>query len=251
VVTDLSKYGATSPARKRHRMVDRVAALLDHVARSPEGMTLTELARAVDAPVSTIQGLVNGLVATGYLDERGRRYELGTAPYLLNLIAGRQMVTSIGHGPIESINAACGLTALLSIVVSTDVFYIDSCSVEPRYDYLAKNFIRRSLIRTSAGWVLLADFPRRDLWGYLASLPDEDGERVERFLANLDDIRHAGICAGPHSSELADGVSIAVRQNDRTAAAVSIVGTPEQIEERREELVELLVSHRAKWERQR
>nr|WP_306809587.1 helix-turn-helix domain-containing protein [Nocardioides carbamazepini] len=229
-------------------MVDRLAAVLEHVARSEQGMTLTELARAVDAPVSSIQGLVNGLAATGYLDERDRRYSLGTAPYLLNLIAGRHMVTRIDHAVLESIHASCGLTTLLSIAVSTDVFYIDNVSREPRYDYLAKNFIRRSLIRTSAGWVLLADFTRRDLWTYLSSLPPEDEERVERFLAALDEIRETGVCAGPHTSEVADGVSIAVRESGRTTGAVSIVGSEEEIGHRRQELTDLLVAHRERWD---
>lgn len=251
MTTDPSEGDSAPTTRRRHRMVDRVAALLEYVARSSDGMTLTELARAVEAPVSSIQGLVNGLVATGYLDERDRRYELGTAPYLLNLIAGRHMVNRVDHSVLESINKACGLTTLLSIAVSTDVFYIDNCSIEPRYDYLATNFIRRSLVRTSAGWVLLAGFPRRDLWGYLASLPADDAERVERFLANLEDIQETGICAAPHISTVADGVSIAVRQDDRTVGAISIVGPEEQIGKRRDELVALLTSHRAEWERPR
>jgi len=229
-------------------MVDRMAAVLEHVARSDQGMTLTELARAVEAPVSSIQGLVNGLVATGYLEERDRRYSLGTAPYLLNLIAGRHLVTSVDHSVLESIHAGCGMTTLLSIAVSTDVFYIDSVSREPRYDYLAKNFVRRSLIRTSAGWVLLADYTRRDLWTYLSSLPAEDEERVERFLANLDEIRETGICAGPHTSEVADGVSLAVREDDRTVGAISIVGPEDDIEQRRGELTRLLREHRDRWE---
>jgi len=247
VVIDPSRATAP-PLRRRHRMVDRMAAVLEHVARSDQGMTLTELAREVEAPVSSVQGLVNGLVATGYLEERDRRYSLGTAPYLLNLIAGRRLVTSVDHSVLESIHAGCGMTTLLSIAVSTDVFYIDSVSREPRYDYLAKNFVRRSLIRTSAGWVLLADYTRRDLWTYLSSLPAEDEERVERFLANFDEIRETGICAGPHTSEVADGVSLAVREDDRTVGAVSIVGPEDDIEHRRGELTKLLREHRDRWE---
>lgn len=242
---------STRPPRPRHRMVDRVAALLELVARSREGMTLTELARAVDAPVSSIQGLVNGLLATGYLDERERRYELGTAPYLLNLIAGRHLVNRVDHSVLESINKACGFTTLLAIAVSQHVFYIDNCSIVPRYDYLATNFVRRSLVRSSAGWVLLADFPRRDLFGYLGSLPGEDAERVERFLANLEAIRETGICAAPHTSKVADGVAIAVRQDGRTVGAISVVGPREQIGDHRDEVVDVLTAHRADWERPR
>lgn len=229
-------------------MVDRVAAMLEAVARSPEGLTLTELARGLEAPVSSIQGLANGLTATGYMEERNRRYVLGTAPYLLNLFAGRHMVTRVTRSVLERIAAEAGLTTLLSIVVGNDVFYIDSCSIEARYDYLTENLVRRSLIRTSSGWVLLAGFSERDLWSYLSSLPAEDEQLVERFLSTLGGIRETGLCARPHISSVADGVSMAVREGDRTVATVTIVGASDVIARRSDELSDMLRRHRAEWE---
>ncbi|WP_375000672.1 IclR family transcriptional regulator [Aeromicrobium sp. CTD01-1L150] len=244
--------GSTTPAaaavRKRHRMVDRVAAILESVARSSEGLTLTDLARTLDAPVSSIQGLVNGLIATGYLEERERRYFLGTAPYLLNLIVGRRMVTRVTPTELENISAETGLTTLLAIAVGSDVFYIDSCTSEARYEYLSKNLVRRSLIRTSSGWVLLSGMPQRDLWAYLSSRPPEDEELVERFLRALGDIRETGLCAGPQISDIADGVSAAVHEDGRLVATVSVVGSSETITARRDDLVDVLRRHKARWD---
>lgn len=217
-------------------------------ARNHDGVTLTEIARSLDSPISSIQGLVNGLVAAGYLDEYERRYRLGGAPYLLNLMAGRHLVTQVGHGELEGVNADSGLTALLAVVVGQSVFYVDSCSPSPRYDYLAKNLVRRSLIRTSSGWVLLAGFSRRDLWSYLSTLPAEDEPLVERFLADLESIQGSGVCAAPQLSDVADGVSVAVRECGRTVAAVSVVGPHAEIRSRRDELVALLEDHRRRWE---
>lgn len=245
-----SSSAGTTPSRKRHRMVDRVAAILESIARSSEGLTLTDLARTLDAPVSSIQGLVNGLTATGYLDERDRRYSLGAAPYLLNLLAGRRMVTRVTHSVLESINGESRLTTLLSIAVGTDVFYIDNCSVEARYDYLTENLVRRSLIRTSSGWVLLSGFSERDLWSYLSHLPAEDEPLVDRFLRALDGIRETGLCVGPRISDVADGVSMAVREADRVVATVSVVGPREIIKERGGEIADILRRHRSQWEQQ-
>ncbi|MBU8813106.1 IclR family transcriptional regulator [Mycolicibacterium goodii] len=239
---------AATPVRKRHRMVDRVAGILELAARNHDGLTLTELARLLDAPLSSLQGLVNGLVAAGYLDEYDRRYRLGGAPYLLNLMAGRHLVTQVGHRELEAVHADAGLTTLLSVVVGQGVFYVDSCSSTPRYDYLAKNLVRRSLIRTSSGWVLLAGFARRDLWSYLSSLPAEEDENRERFLHELETIQETGVCAAPRISEVADGVAVAVREGGRTVAAVSVVGPHAEIRSRRDELVELLTAHRRRWE---
>ncbi|MGV0850409.1 helix-turn-helix domain-containing protein [Mycolicibacterium phlei] len=236
------------PVRKRHRMVDRVAGILELAARNHDGLTLTDFARLLDAPLSSLQGLVNGLVAAGYLDEQDRRYRLGGAPYLLNLMAGRHLVTQVGHRELEAVHAAAGLTTLLSVVVGQGVFYVDSCSSTPRYDYLAKNLVRRSLIRTSSGWVLMAGLTRRDLWSYLNSLAPEEHALRERFLHELQTIQETGVCAAPGISEVADGVAVAVRENGRTVAAVSVVGPHDEIQSRKDELVDLLTSHRQTWE---
>lgn len=229
-------------------MIDRVAGILELVARNHDGLTLTEMARQLDSPLSSLQGLANGLVAAGYLDEYDRRYRLGGAPYLLNLMAGRHLVTQVGHRELEAVHAEAGLTTLLSVVVGQGVFYVDSCSSTPRYDYLAKNLVRRSLIRTSSGWVLLSGLAQRDLWSYLNSLAAEDEKNRERFLTELETIQETGVCAAPDISDVADGVSVAVREGGRTVAAVSVVGPHADIRGQRDELVALLTEHRRRWE---
>lgn len=239
--------GSEVSARKRHRMLDRVALILNLAARSREGLTLTEFSRSLDAPVSSVQDLVDGLLATGYLEVRDRRYRLGTAPYLLNLIAGRRVVSVVDHSTLESVHEQTGLTVLMSIAVGHDVYYIDSCASEHRYDYLATDYVRRSLIRTSSGWVLLAGFNKRDLWAYLRSLPDDDEGRVERFFQNLEALQSTGICVAPGISDVADGVSVAVPELGRTVAALTVVGAPEVIRDRRDELVRILSGQRDSW----
>ena len=232
------------PERPRHRMVDRVAAILEAVARSGEGMTLTAIAKSLDAPVSSTQGLVNGLVATGYLNERERVYTLGTAPYLLNVIAGRPPVTHVPHSALEGINEETGMVTVLSAAVGDDLFYVDHVSSDPTYAYLAENRLRRSLLRTSAGWVLLAARGNRDLWAYLNARPEEDSSRVEAFLDALTEIRETGVCAAPGAAEKgADGVSVAVAAAGQTIAAVGVIGSFEKIDERRDDLVEILRRH--------
>lgn len=63
----------------RHRTIDRAAQILEFAARSQSGATLSEIAKTLGAPVSSVRGLVNGLIATGYLAEHNHRYVLGSA----------------------------------------------------------------------------------------------------------------------------------------------------------------------------
>ncbi len=236
------------PERPRHRMIDRVAAILELVARSGAGLTLTAVAKALNAPVSSVHGLLNGLVAVGYLDERDRVYTLGTAPYLLNVIAGRPPVTSISHEQLQQVHAEAGLTIALSTSVGDDLFYVDHVSSEPEYAYLAENRLRRSLLRTSAGWLLLADREQRDIWAYLNSRPVADADYIEQFLYALEALRATGVCAAPGVAvEHGDGVSVALRERGRTIATLGVVGVRETIIERRDELAKICLRHAEEW----
>ncbi|WP_091794724.1 helix-turn-helix domain-containing protein [Prauserella marina] len=234
--------------RPRHRMVDRMATILDLAARSTHGVTLTEFARALDAPLSSVQGLVNGLVATGYLEERDRKYSLGPAPFLLTRLTGRPAVTSVTHEDLVALHSETGLTAVLAIVVGSDLYYVDYASSDARYAYLADSFVRRSLIRTSTGWILLAGMEKRDLWAQINALPPSESELVHRFLGELTRIQREGIVAAPRASTEADGVSVAVVEDGTTVAAVGIMGGYDEIAERERELIAALTARRAEWE---
>jgi DNA-binding IclR family transcriptional regulator len=228
-------------------MIDRVAAILEAAARSRQGLTLSELARAVDSPVSSAQDLVNGLVATGYLDETDRRYTLGPAPYVLNLIVDRPVVSVVPHADLVRLHEQTGLTAVLAVAVGTDVYYIDHSSADTRFAYLAENRVRRSLLRTSSGWVLLAHRDRRDLWSHLQGAPPEDQQRVDDFLDELPRILETGVCATVKSSDAGDGVAIAVREEGRVVAAVTLVGTREEIDPQRAHLADVLRQASTHW----
>lgn len=234
--------------RPRHRMVDRVAAIMELIARSGSGMTLTAVAKTLEAPISSTQGLLNGLVAVGYLDERNRVYTLGTAPYLLNVIAGRPPVTSVSHEQLAALHSQTGLTTTLSTDVGDDLFYVDFASSDPHYAYLAENKLRRSLLRTSSGWLLLADREKRDVWAYLNSRPRGDAEYVDRFLAALDDLIDTGVCRAPGVAvDGGDGVSVALRERGRTIATVGVIGSRAEILARKDELAGACLDHATAW----
>ena len=234
--------------RPRHRMVDRVAAIMELIARSGSGLTLTAVAKALDAPISSTQGLLNGLVDVGYLYERERVYTLGTAPYLLNVIAGRPPVTSVSHEQLTALHSQTGLTTTLSTDVGDDLFYVDFVSSDPHYAYLAENKLRRSLLRTSSGWLLLADRERRDVWAYLNSRPREDDRYIDRFLTALDELTDTGVCLAPGVAvDGGDGVSVALRERGRTVATVGVIGAREEILARKDELAGVCLEHASAW----
>lgn len=241
--------GDGSRPRPRHRIIDLTSEILETIARRRTGLGLTEISRAVNAPLSTTQGLVNGLVVNGYLDERNRKYYLGVAPYILNLLAGRGAVNRISHDDIVRLHNDTGFTTVLSVAVGQEVIYIDHLSTDPTTSYLAKSHVRRSIIGTSSGWVLLADLGERDLWAYLSSLGEEDKVRAQLLLHSLSDIRESNMCIlpGVAANPETDGISIAIREDGRTVAAVGVVGPRDELTANRVEITDALRSHSRAW----
>lgn len=238
---------ARIPERPRHRTVDRIASILELIARSDSGLTLTAVAKALSAPISSTQGLLNGLVAAGYLDERHRIYTLGTAPYLLNVIAGRPPVTNVSREQLTALHSETGLTATLATDVGDDLFYVDHVSSDPQFAYLAENRLRRSLLRASSGWLLLADREQRDIWSYLNSRSSAERPFVDQFLGSLEELRSTGICTAPGVAPDGDGVSVALREEGRTIATVGVIASRDVITARGQELTQTCLRHAGQW----
>jgi DNA-binding IclR family transcriptional regulator len=124
--------------RHRHRTVDRISQVLELVAGRHEGTTLSELAKDVSAPVSSMQGLVNGLVATGFLDRNGSRYFLGPAPYVLTLQARQNMSRLVQRSDLATLAEDGGYTVLFAVRIGDDAVTIDEAGNQPLLQYLAK-----------------------------------------------------------------------------------------------------------------
>ncbi|WP_214368653.1 IclR family transcriptional regulator [Pseudonocardia sp. H11422] len=249
--------GALAPSpvlsrRRNHRTVDRVAQILELVAREHDGLSLTEIAHRVGAPISSIQGLVNGLAAVGYLTEQGRRFVLGPAPYVLNLLAGRPPVRVVRHDDLETLHGMTGCTVLLGVMVGRDVIYIDYATDSPRHAYATETRIHRPLIRTATGRVLLANLDKRELYAYLNGLDADEQGYVDGFLQELTAIRTDDLATTQgHMNPDVWAVATPVREEGRVVAAVGLAGTPGEMEGRQDQLGQILrtqirtLTHRA------
>ena len=96
------------PARP-HRTVDRVIEIRETVSLSPRGVSLAELAAALDAAKSSVQELTNGLLARGYLIEEDRRFHLGPGPFILAARANKLAAVSLDHRFVAELAQAARL----------------------------------------------------------------------------------------------------------------------------------------------
>lgn len=234
---------------KRHRTIERILQVLELAASAARGLTLTEIARSLHAPVSSIQGIVDGLVATGFLDRTNKRYMLGPASYVLTLRGNRMPARTIKHDDLEEMHRKCGVSVLLGIRVGRHVVYIDEVGDVPHLVYLAKLRMRRPLLETVAGQLLLSAMSEEDLHEYLSS--HDDRQLVDDYLGRLTSIR-ATLVAVTRASVFSKGTvaGCLVRDSQGHGVAAIVVGDATVWgDERIAEVSEYLRQKSALWSR--
>jgi DNA-binding IclR family transcriptional regulator len=177
------------PARP-HRTVDRVIEILETVSLNPRGVTLAELATALDAAKSSVQELTNGLLARGYLVERERRFHVGPGPFVLAARANKLAALSLDHQFVAELAETLGCTVLVGVRVGDAIIFTDLVGEEsPRLRFVARIHARRPLYSSAAGKTLLANLADEEMYRLLdLASPEQLGE-VQQFLAELPDIR--------------------------------------------------------------
>ena len=248
--TAIERGSRVKSARQHHRTVDRISAILDSVARSQRGVTLSELAARLEAPVSSIQALINGLVASGYLVEDRKKFLLGLAPYILNLTAGRPPVRSVTGEDLDKLALAARNAVVLSVPVGDNVFYISRTGpmAVPRLSYVADSHVPRPLVGSTAGRVFLAYMDERERNARLAEASVTHPKEVISFLTELESIKSSGIAAGTALCDQ-ESASLAapIFEDGQVRAAVTIVGRSGQIEQQFGKLGRLLRQHTQRW----
>lgn len=210
--------------RPHHRAVDRIAALLGAATTEPRGLTLTELARSIDAPLSSVQKLAYGLVASGFLDERDGRYTVGPLSAVLERRSGRTAIADFSRSRLADLHERTGAAALLVVRIGDDAVNIESVGLTDAAAFVDTTRWRHPLPATAGGRVLLAYMPERPRREWAAENLREDPERTMILLDELDTIRRTGIAVGPSGTLRPDLESVAVPlvRDGEVVAAVAL-----------------------------
>jgi DNA-binding IclR family transcriptional regulator len=208
---------------QHHRTVDRVVAVLEHIAREPRGLTLTDLAKTIGAPTSSLQGLVYGLVATGYLTERGKRYFVGPAPFMLTLLANPVAARSIDHQALVSIQERLHVSVVVAIQVGDSYVAIDSVTDDAPLNFHTRTHHRGPLVTSAMGKTILANLSDADMHAYLLAEERQNSAGVAAFLSEVNEIRKSGL-AFNRGKSLAGGYAVATPLFDHDGRVVAAIG---------------------------
>ena len=186
-----------------NRALRRADAILEMVARTSVPLSLTEIADAVAIPVSSAHDLLDELVDLGHLRERDRRYTMGFRSHVLSVTGDITPPAGVGRARLRRLSQECGAPLTLAALVGHAVHYLDHAGPRAprRLQSVADDHRPRAVLRTAAGRLLLAmsDSATRDR--ILGSLQSTDPQGVSGFIAELPEIRRAGLA---RSDGLAD-----------------------------------------------
>jgi DNA-binding IclR family transcriptional regulator len=212
--------------------VERVALTLDALARTPDGLGVTELARALGVHKASASRLLATLRERGLVerDPASRRYHLGVR---FVSIAGAAMlrlpVVSQARPELEQLTRLSSETSNLAVLERFHVVYVDQ--VTPAQEVVMPSWIgRRTPVHASSSGKVLVAFGDEALREALLARPLErltpstitDPARLREV---FEETRRRGHARSVGESE-DDMVSIAapVISNGRAIAAVSVSG---------------------------
>lgn len=213
-----------SPHRPHHRTVDRVVELLGAATTEPRGLSLSRLATAIGAPVSSVQKLVYGLVAVGLLTERDGRYAVGPAAGVLAHRAGQPAITGPSRVDLERLHRRTGAAALHVVRLGDQAVNVDTVGLPDSAAYADATRWRHPLQVTAGGRVLAAHLPEAVRMQWVAGVLGDDREAAMALLDELQEIRERGAARGP-SGPLRpdlDSVAVPVRRGGEVVAAVAL-----------------------------
>lgn len=223
----------------RHRTIDRVAAIMELAAAAPErGITLAAAAQELNAPKSSLHGLISGLLSVGYLAERDGRYTLGPG---LNVLVGApdsHVILSAAIGELERLQRETGETVLLGERVGHAVIYTKQLESHHQIRYAAPMHVRRPILTTSMGKLFLAELDDRQVRRIARAQATDDASDIDALLADLTVVRERGYAVN-HLVVEAGITALAAGIRDRSGnliAAIAVRGPSfrmkeEQVEE--------------------
>ena len=139
--------------------VDRALKVLDLLAREEKDMSLTEIAKALSWPKTTVYGLISTLRDRQYIDQSPTtgRYSLGIRLFELgNIVARRWDVRAIARPAMQDLNNRLGEMIQLATEADGEVLYIEKMDSTHMMRIVSEIGARLPMHCTGLGKVLLA-----------------------------------------------------------------------------------------------
>lgn len=198
-------------------MVERAFRLLDLLSATEEGLTLSDLARALNMSKGSIHGLLKTLESSGAIEQvKDKRFVLGPRIYdLAQTYIQRAGLRHFALPAMRSLASSTGETVCLGRIEQKGVRIIE-CIVDEEgvggLHIAARRGMRIPLLVGSTGACILASWPGAERESYLSAHPlphftERSITDPQQFLARVDNVAQTGISI--EHEEYLDGVNAA------------------------------------------
>ena len=229
----------TSPDdRYRVQSVERAVFVLGVLGDAgPDGLTLSELSRALAISKSSAFAILQTLLGYGFVADSGagmtRRYRLGLALARLgDLVVSQIALRDVALPVLRELAMGTGLTARVAVLDEPFVVVIGRVAARESAVRFATNLFKRELMHCSAvGKAMLAALPEHEARGFLlqAGMPQKTRHTVtdlEVLMRELADVRGKGYAID--DEEDGEGVccigAAIVESGEACAGAISVTG---------------------------
>lgn len=224
-------------------MVERAFRVLGLLSATEDGMTLSELARALEMSKGSMHGLLKTLEITGAVEQTGERlYILGPRIYELAQTSLQQAgLRRLALPAMQRLAAHLGETVVLGRVEDEHVRILESVeatSGSPLLHISAPRGTRVPLLAGATGRVVLASWPVGEREAYLRSRPlprftPRSITEPDQFLQAVEEAARLGV-GEDHEEYLAgvNAVAAPIYGPDNTLLALLwVVGFSSQLDE--------------------
>lgn len=179
------------------QVIARAAEIMRVLKESNEGFSLGQLAKRVGLPRSTVQRIVNALLAEGLVVHAAPEGGVCLGPEIQALAAaGRINVAELLHPVLVDLARETGETVDLSIYRENYVQFMDQVVGSQRLRTVSAVGETFPMLTTATGKATLALLPDDDvvaIAGKESSEPGNSGKTLQQVLAEIADIRKGNV----------------------------------------------------------
>lgn len=224
------------PAREPSPAVGRALTVLETLVESPDGMTLTALAKATGIPLATCAGVVYTLEQRGYAARKvvGRSHFWRPTMSLYGLavrLVRKGDLTTVAQQEMQELAREMEMPVHIGVLTGSTIVYVAKATHPGFIQFNTSVGKIAPFNLTALGRAIAASLPDEELAPLLTHLADGAGPKgapatVAAFLALLDQVRQRGY-AWENEEEQADIACAAMAFFDHDghpAGAVGVTG---------------------------
>jgi IclR family acetate operon transcriptional repressor len=223
--------------------LERALTLLECLAQSRSGYSVSELSRRLSMPKSSVHVLLRTFEQRGYLHKqaRGGRYRFGWKMVtLLRLAVDGVAISDEARPVLAGLCRSTGLTAHMGLLEGGEIVIVERIEADTPNRVASWVGRRLQLSSTAVGKALIAHLPEEDVDAQLGRAPltrvdERTHSTLPQLRRELQGIRESGyaLCDEEHDTGVRALGAPVLNANRHAVAAIGVVGSKAQIPDQR------------------